>query len=85
MDDEQTNTAMCYLAVGGRRLSVFLSMMELPVKVLEHVLVAFLCVHYFLEKKKKKNIESQKSIRLMCRHKTKTCIQTIFTSKSNSA
>lgn len=38
----------CYLAVRSRRLSVFLSMMHLPVKVLEHVLVAFLGVHDFL-------------------------------------
>lgn len=51
MDDER-NIIMRYLAVGGRRLSVFLSMMELPVEVLEHVLVAFLCVHDFLERKK---------------------------------
>lgn len=50
-------------------------MMELPVKVLEHVLVAFLCVHYFLEKKKKIHIDSQKStlfvVCLMCHHRQK--------------
>lgn len=38
-----------YLAVRSRRLSVFLSMVQLPIKVLEHVLVAFLGMHYFLE------------------------------------
>ena len=51
MGDEQ-NITKFYLAVRSRRLSVFLSVMQLPVKVLEHVLVAFLSVHYFLEKKK---------------------------------
>ncbi len=55
---DEHNIVICYLAVGSRRLSVFLSMMQLPVKVLEHVLVAFLCVHYFLEKiKKEKNLK----------------------------
>lgn len=44
---------MFYLAVGGRRLSVLLGVMQLSVQVLEHVLVAFLCVHNFLHKRTK--------------------------------
>lgn len=42
--------ADCYLAVRSRRLSVLLSVMHLPVEVLEHVLVALLGVHYFLQR-----------------------------------
>lgn len=45
---------VCYLAVGGGRLSVLLGVMQLPVQVLEHVLVALLCVHDFLRKKAQK-------------------------------
>ena len=58
MEDEHIIT-MRYLAVRSRRLSVFLSMMELPVQVLEHVLVAFLRVHYFLQEAKTKTFKIQ--------------------------
>lgn len=64
--DGDSSLMRSYLAVRWRRLSVFLSVMQLPVQVLEHVLVALLGVHDFLEKTKSNIPKISTSRNLSC-------------------